>query len=33
MEKVAGSQLDPELVAVFKEVFREDLKEECSPDK
>jgi HD-GYP domain-containing protein (c-di-GMP phosphodiesterase class II) len=33
MEKVAGSQLDPELVEVFKEVFRKDLKEECSPDK
>jgi HD-GYP domain-containing protein (c-di-GMP phosphodiesterase class II) len=33
MEKVAGSQLDPELVEVFKEVFREDLKQECSPDK
>jgi HD-GYP domain-containing protein (c-di-GMP phosphodiesterase class II) len=33
MEKVAGSQLDPELVEVFKEVFKEDLKEECSPDK
>jgi HD-GYP domain-containing protein (c-di-GMP phosphodiesterase class II) len=33
MERVAGSQLDPELVEVFKEVFREDLKEECSPDE
>ena len=33
MEKVAGSQLDPELVEVFKEVFRTDLKEECSPDE
>jgi HD-GYP domain-containing protein (c-di-GMP phosphodiesterase class II) len=33
MEKVAGSQLDPALVEVFKEVFREDLKHECSPDE
>jgi HD-GYP domain-containing protein (c-di-GMP phosphodiesterase class II) len=33
MEKVAGSQLDPTLVEVFKEVFREDLKQECSPDE
>jgi len=33
MEKVAGSQLDPELVEVFKEVFREDLYKECSPEE
>jgi len=35
MEKVAGSQLDPDLVEVFKEVFTKDLvfDEECSLDE
>ena len=33
MEKVAGSQLDPKLVKVFKEVFIKDLKQKCSSDE
>lgn len=35
MEKVAGTQLDPELVEVFKQVFKEDLgfEQECSPQE
>jgi response regulator RpfG family c-di-GMP phosphodiesterase len=33
MEKVAGSQLDPELVQVFKEVFSKDLEKESSSDE
>jgi HD-GYP domain-containing protein (c-di-GMP phosphodiesterase class II) len=33
MERVAGSQLDPDLVEVFKEVFREEFKQKCSPDE
>ena len=35
MEKVAGTQLDPELVEVFKEVFTHDLEcdQECSPEE
>ncbi|NIR12784.1 MAG: hypothetical protein GWN86_02050, partial [Desulfobacterales bacterium] len=32
MEEVAGSQLDPDLVRVFKEVYTQDLQpgQECS---
>jgi HD-GYP domain-containing protein (c-di-GMP phosphodiesterase class II) len=35
IEKVAGSQLDPELVEVFKEVFKDTqgFEEECSLDE
>jgi HD-GYP domain-containing protein (c-di-GMP phosphodiesterase class II) len=33
MVKVAGSQLDPDLVEVFKEVFREDLKPKFSSEE
>ena len=33
MERVAGSQLDPDLVEVFKEVFKEEFKQKYSPDE
>lgn len=35
MEKVAGTQLDPDLVKVFKEVFTRDLglEQECNPEE